>query len=92
MIQHSLDSDIKPLVFSHTEKVGVGQSTKGGVQEKFFTAHALVGLQNFFAADPNKFIDRLSKGPPPAYRWLAWKFMAEKLTEKSKHGKKGKYL
>ena len=44
MIQHSLDSDIKPLVFSHTEKVGIGQSTKGGVQEKFFTAHALVGL------------------------------------------------
>jgi hypothetical protein len=92
MIQHSLDSDIKPMVFSHMQTVHESQPTKGGISEKYFTAHALIGLQNFFAANPDKFIDRLSKGPPPAYRWLAWKFMADKLTEKSKRGKKGKYL
>lgn len=40
-----------------------------------FSSYAVVGLKNFYRHHPNKFRDRLRKGPPPPYRWLAWKFM-----------------
>ena len=42
----------------------------------------MVGLGNFFATNPELFLNRLAKGPPPQYRWLAWKFVASKLKPK----------
>lgn len=41
-----------------------------------------MGLGNFFATNPELFLNRLAKGPPPQYRWLAWKFVASKLKPK----------
>lgn len=38
-----------------------------------FSKYARVGLNNFYEAYPELFMDRLAKGPPPQYRWLAWK-------------------
>ena len=43
-----------------------------------------MGLKNFYRHYPEKFRDRLRKGPPPAYRWLAWRFMGERILGKSK--------
>lgn len=44
----------------------------------------MVGLANFFRSNSEKFKSRLSKGPPPAYRWLAWQFAASLIIEKEK--------
>lgn len=40
-----------------------------------FSAPATVdeGLENYYRAETKKFIRRLKKGPPPKYRWAAWK-------------------
>jgi len=39
----------------------------------------MIGLKNFFTTNPELFLNRLAKGPPPQYRWLAWKFVAHNL-------------
>lgn len=43
-----------------------------------FSKYATLGLKNFAQAYPKLFISRLSKGPPPQYRWLAWKVALSK--------------
>lgn len=48
------------------------------------TSYALVGLRNFYNNYPEKFISRLSKGPPSSYRWVAWKFMSRLTLTKEK--------
>lgn len=47
-----------------------------------FSNYARVGLANFFAAQPERFLKRLAKGPPPQFRWLAWSFLASRLKSK----------
>lgn len=44
--------------------------------------YAKIGLSNFYEAHPKVFLDRLSKGPPPQYRWLAWKVAISKLKKR----------
>jgi hypothetical protein len=66
MIQYGLLS--KSAVFPHGR-----QNLK---EPEDFTSVAFVGLQNFYNNHPQKFISRLAKGPPPSYRWLAWRFMS----------------
>lgn len=43
-----------------------------------FSKYAIIGLKNFSQAFPILFLSRLSKGPPPQYRWLAWKVALSK--------------
>ena len=43
-----------------------------------------MGLRNFYDNHRQKFLSRLSKGPPIAYRWLAWRFMANQILPKDK--------
>lgn len=38
----------------------------------------MIGLNNYFETYPLVFLNRLSKGPPPQYRWLAWRVVAQK--------------
>ena len=47
-----------------------------------FTNYARIGLQNFFHTNPELFLSRLAKGPPPQFRWLAWQFIASRLKAK----------
>lgn len=56
-----------------------------------FTNYARIGLQNFFETNPELFLSRVAKGPPPQYRWLAWSFIASKLKPKIR-GEYTKYL
>ena len=44
----------------------------------------MVGLANYYKHNPDTFRSRLSKGPPPCYRWLAWKFAASLILVKDK--------
>lgn len=80
MITYGLDSDLEHLVFNET-----GNSHKNHkvpLSGSSFTNYAKIGLQNFFATNPELFTSRLAKGPPPQYRWLAWSFIASKLKRK----------
>lgn len=58
------------------------ETPDGGTDE--FTSYALAGLRNFYSQNPSKFIALLAKGPPPAYRWLAWKFIGSIILTKDK--------
>lgn len=49
-----------------------------------FSKYAKIGLMNFYEAFPNLFKSRLSKGPPPQYRWLAWKVAISKKLKRTK--------
>ena len=56
-------------------------------QQKFkepteLKSSALIGLKNFFDVYPEKLVSRLSKGPPPCYRWVAWRFMSMQIMER----------
>lgn len=48
------------------------------LQKIEFTKWAYIGLANFFNTNPEIFLSRLAKGPPPQYRWLVWSFVAAK--------------
>ena len=63
------------LLLEHQGKVRQGEQ---------FSSYALVGLRNYYNNFPDKFISRVSKGPPPAYRWLAWRFLASQCMKKTK--------
>ena len=69
-----LDPESAQKVFLETPVGGADQ----------FTSYALVGLRNFYGQNPSKFIGLLSKGPPPAYRWLAWKLISSIIMTKEK--------
>ena len=49
-----------------------------------FSKYARIGLRNFLEAYPGLFMSRLSKGPPPQYRWLAWKVATGHTIKKTK--------
>lgn len=48
-----------------------------------FSKYAKIGLNNFFETNPQLFLSRLSKGPPPQYRWLAWRVIAGRKQKKT---------
>ena len=77
MISFGLESESASKVF-------LREPTKDHLQSIQFSSYAIVGLKNFYRVYPEKFRDRLKKGPPPAYRWLAWRFMGERILSKSK--------
>lgn len=49
-----------------------------------FSKYAKVGLNNFIEQHPTVFRRRLSKGPPPQYRWLAWQAVGSRMLKKTK--------
>jgi hypothetical protein len=84
MVSYGLDEDLKHKVVSKKDFKYSQQFTEDIDKCKpiEFTPFALVGLRNYFITNPEKFLSRLSKGPPPQYRWLAWKFVASKLSQR----------
>ena len=96
MICYGLDSECRDKVFRQNP----GKQTGGQLEHIEFTSYAMVGLKNFYRHHAEKFRDRLKKGPPGAYRWLAWKFMAQRILGKMKgryenhlvHGQNNKWL
>lgn len=78
MIQYGLDPDYALKVFMQKTRA------TDAFESIHFSSYALVGLSNFFRHNPEKFKSRLSKGPPPAYRWIAWKFVASLIIVKEK--------
>lgn len=92
MISYGLDPEFAAGVIT--------KQSKGAEEPIGFSRYAKIGLMNFYEAYPNLFLSRLSKGPPPQYRWLAWKVaMAKKMKrvrglyeELLTKGEKSKYL
>lgn len=82
MVTYGLDTDIAHRVV-HTDDFSFVTSFSGEITRPIrFTNYALIGLQNYFISNPEMFLSRLSKGPPPQYRWLAWKFIGLKVNKK----------
>ena len=96
MITYGLDPEYRDKVF----KVTPAKQQGTNVEEIEFTSYAMVGLKNFYLHHADKFRDRLRKGPPAAYRWLAWRFMGQRILRKMKgryenlleEGKNNKWL
>ena len=76
MVTYGLDEDFANQV--------IRQSGKTSIEPIQFSKFAKIGLTNFFEAYPNVFLDRLSKGPPPQYRWLAWTVAISKKIKQDK--------
>lgn len=76
MVTFGLDQDLVGKV--------VLKKNKTPNEPIIFSKYAKIGLNNFYEANPNKFLSRLSKGPPPQYRFLAWKVVAGKKLKKAK--------
>ena len=75
MITYGLESKFSQKVF---------KSSKTQLEPDDITSYAFVGLSNFYSHHPDKFESRLSKGPPPCYRWLAWRFISKQVLTKQK--------
>lgn len=74
MVTYGLDADIAAQV--------IIKNTKNKIEPIKFHKYAQIGLNNFYEAYPKLFLSRLSKGPPPQYRWLAWKLIARRKLKK----------
>jgi len=78
MIAYGLDFESAQQIFL---KPTSGQSSLETLE---FSSYAWIGLRNFYNHHPEKFRDRLRKGPPLPYRWFAWSFMASRSLGRSK--------
>jgi TBC1 domain family member 10 len=78
MVTCGLESECAAKVFL------VNTKASDAFEQIEFSSYALVGLANFFRLYPDKFKSRLSKGPPPSFRWLAWTFAASLIVIKEK--------
>ena len=76
MVSFGLDDDLVGKV--------IIKKNKTPYEPIVFSKYARVGLNNFFEANPSLFLSRLSKGPPPQYRWLAWKLIAGRKLKRTK--------
>ena len=72
MITYGLDIEISHKVFRNNDdepRYSNISSTDGGsindLKTLEFTNYAKIGLQNFFNMNPEQFLSRLAKGPPP---------------------------
>ena len=79
MISFGFDEDIIKKVVSSSDYSNVLKFNPENQEPYKFTSYAYIGLTNYFTTNPMKFLSRLAKGPPPQYRWLAWRFVAQKL-------------
>ena len=77
MISYGLDSESASKVFLKTP-------TGDSMDTIEFSSYAIVGLKNFYRHHAEKLRDRIRKGPPPAYRWLAWRFIGSRVLGKCK--------
>ena len=70
----------------HQDLVGkvITRKNRTPYEQIVFSKYAKIGLNNFYETYPQLFMSRLSKGPPPQYRWLAWKLIAGKKLKKAK--------
>lgn len=68
MISYGLDEDLVNKVITKRNKTPNDPI--------IFSKYAKIGLNNFYETYPKLFLSRLSKGPPPQYRWLAWRVVA----------------
>jgi len=81
MVSHGLDTEYAEKVFLKSPKFADNKNSQQ-IEPVEFSSYALVGLKNFFLSNPEKFRSRLSKGPPPQFRWLAWRFIAMQIIQK----------
>ena len=94
MVTYGLDQESARKVFLKTPGNG------GSLEPLEFSSYAIVGIKNFYRHHPQKFRDRLRKGPPPPYRWLAWRFIGSRILgkckgmyeNKLKHGENNEWL
>jgi hypothetical protein len=60
MVSYGLDDDLKSKVVKDDKFM------KSDASEPIeFTSYAKIGLNNFFNSNPELFLSRLAKGPPP---------------------------
>jgi len=64
MVSYGLDEDLVNKVILRRNKTPYSHIE--------FSKYAKIGLSNYYETYSKKFLSRLSKGPPPQYRWLAW--------------------
>jgi len=77
MVSYGLDDDLISKV--------IIKKGKTATDPIVFSKYAKIGLELiYFQTYPHQFMSRLSKGPPPQYRWLAWNTLA---SIKMKHAK-----
>lgn len=69
MVAYGLDEDL-----ARKAVLSIPKRSDGEI--RFNKQYALTGLSNFFETYPQVFLCRLSKGPPPQFRWLAWQVVA----------------
>ena len=81
MISYGLDAESASKVFLQNPPSGGSGKSLDTLE---FSSYAIVGLKNFYRHYPEKFRERLRKGPPPAYRWLAWRFIGSRILGKCK--------
>lgn len=68
MVTYGLDDDLAKKVIIQRNKTPFAPIK--------FSKYAKIGLNNFYETYPKLFLSRLSKGPPPQYRWIAWKVLS----------------
>lgn len=76
MVTYQLDPEFADKVI-----ISKGKNSTDSIE---FSKYAKIGLTNFYETYPELFLSRLSKGPPPQYRWLAWKVAIAKNLQKTK--------
>jgi hypothetical protein len=76
MVSFGLDNDLLGKV--------IIQRNKTNGDKIVFSKYAKVGLNNFYETYPKLFLSRLAKGPPPQYRWLAWKVVSSRRLKPAK--------
>lgn len=74
MVTYGLDPDLATKA--------IQRKNKNKYEPIIFSKYARIGLNNFYEAYPKLFLSRLSKGPPPQYRWLAWKVISSRKLKK----------
>ena len=76
MVTFGLDGDLVGKV--------ILQKNKNSEDKIVFSKYAKIGLNNFYETYPNLFLSRLAKGPPPQYRWLAWRTVTSRRLKPAK--------
>ena len=87
MITWGLNESLVSKTIAEQDLIRVQKFDSNDIAPIEFTSYALVGLKNFYSESPELFISRLAKGPPPQYRWLAWRFITNHILNKSTVGK-----
>ena len=80
MIGYGLDADLQDKVVQGNKNKLYSATDPKPIK---FTNYAKIGLQNYFENNPEIFLSRLAKGPPPQFRWFAWRFIASRLKSKT---------